>query len=137
MQELRGEKVEIVLQLRHIKATLAALLLKWQSIKQLTDNERMEVGLAEQFLAHECTADADFLPVVQDIKKQSANMSGIEIKDESCVICQEPIVFERRLDGSCSNGHGAYRCRATLVTCFDVMRTCRGCGAFYNLDAGN
>ena len=72
----------------------------------------------------------------QEIKKIIASLR-LKTVPELCVVCQEPIAFERRLDGRCSNGHGALRCRATLLTCFDVIRTCRWCNAYYNSDAGN
>lgn len=130
------EKVEIALQLRGIRDSFNALLTNREMIQHLTDKQKTAVELAKQFINHQCTADEDFLPIVQEIKKIIASLR-LKTVPELCVVCQEPIAFERRLDGRCSNGHGALRCRATLLTCFDVIRTCRWCNAYYNSDAGN
>lgn len=61
---------------------------------------------------------------------------GNNSAQEECPICYEPIPFENRLEGKCTNGHKALRCRSSLRTCFTDTFSCRWCGAHYHLESG-
>lgn len=132
---MRADKVEFCLQLRHIEKTFLELLNRPSG--QLTNDERLNISLAYQFVSTPAVTESDVKfdqTLRAKIKKKF--MINNKSSNENCPICQQTIPFEKRENGQCLGGHTALRCRATLRTCFEDTFSCRWCGTHYHLDSG-
>lgn len=135
MQKSRAEKAEFCLQVRHIQLFLNESLNRDR--KQLNDDQLIDIGLAYQFISSKSVKDSDVTYDRSLAAKVKTKFRLTKQTTEECAVCQNPIPFEDRAYGWCSNGHKTLRCRSSLRTCFTDTFSCRWCGTHYHPNCGN